>query len=211
MDLVPGKQFKSFLVASVPEFWARYVVQPPEERHHYELIPPDVPVKAFFDLDCKAKDLEAVKPLRDRQFCDHHEAIHATLTELESVLTELFGGPQRLDGYVRMDASTNSKGSVHLVAPPAVFSSMAHLAHWEKSILSPRLSESTRAILDTGIYTTNRQFRVLWSEKFGKGNHLHPRLAEGGARDERGVVFDSLVSNFDSNNPPLGQRLCGPR
>ena len=88
---------------------------------------------------------------------------------------------------------------------------MAHLAHCVQSILNPRLTESARANLDTGIYTTNRQFRVLWSEKFGKGNHLEPRLAEGGARDERGVFFDSLVSYFDANNPPLGQRLCGPR
>ena len=85
------------------------MVQPPEERHHYELIPPDVPVKAFFDPDCKAKDLAELPG--HHSFRDHHEAIHATLIELESVLTELFGGPQRLDGYVRMDASTNSKGS----------------------------------------------------------------------------------------------------
>ena len=47
VDLVPRKQFKSFLVASVSEFFAWYIIQPPYERHHYELIPEDSPQGIF--------------------------------------------------------------------------------------------------------------------------------------------------------------------
>ena len=69
---------------------------------------------------------------------------------------------------------------------------MKHLGHWVKNALLPRLSPDTQFILDTGIYTKNRQFRLLWSEKLGKGNHLQLEWAD--PRDERAAV--SGLSRF---------------
>ena len=141
VDLVPGKQFKSFLVASVSEFFAWYIIQPPYERHHYELIPEDVPLKAFFDLDIKAKELAKLSSNNSSP----HEAVQSAFAELKSVLAELLG-PECLHGSVTSSATTNKKGSVHFVAPQAVFSSMKHLKHWVKSTLLPRLSPDTQFI-----------------------------------------------------------------
>lgn len=116
--------------------------------HWYEDIAEGAPCKLFFDIDGPpGTDLE-----------------EATKS-IEAVFAPVFG--LKRISMVIIDASTERKASRHIICQNAVMKDIHHAKRLVQK-LARQLPEHVRAVLDEGVYTKNRPFRLIGSYKYGR-------------------------------------------
>ena len=158
------------------------------DHRFYEVIPPNVPVKLFLDID-KSGVLTEEEGATYAMF-EHEvsELIRTVLAEeCDYVLTS---APKPMV----LSATTKAKFSRHLVYP-IVFSSMASVGVFV-GLLRHKLEVSGNEMaqyIDGGVYTKWRLFRVLGSHKKDKQNALE-RVTDL-ELSPREAFYKSLVSH----------------
>jgi len=154
-------------------------------RHHFELIPQDVPCKLYFDFDKYYADQESSTGVKHgdvdiNEFMEKVEKALLPILRKATNQTNQENDQTIKEAFVWMDSSTKEKFSLHLVihlvlddqlwlAPNSVAAGYFNYlmlnqsgedGHW--------LQEYT----DAGVYTKNRLMRMLGSSKKDKSNSL---------------------------------------
>lgn len=142
-----------------------------EDRLFCYIIPADVPVHMYFDLD---GDVAKFPHLPGRE----EECLNEFMAELSALFRELFGRPLDTTGMLLLQATTAAKVSWHLHFPAEAFRSVAHLKAFvlrlnerilnkpETSLLRSRDGDS---LLDPAPYMRNQNFRLPYCRKPGPG------------------------------------------
>ena len=196
----PKSGARSYIVASLEEFWNSYKQIQTGKRHFYELIPVDAYCHMYFDLEFnKSVNFE----------CDGDAMVDLWISYVNFCLKKEFNIDSDRKHVIELDSTTDIKFSQHLIwhVPKAVFknnnevgnfvhyicdsiqsymdlkkeNSPLLLRHWLHSssfakaldifYVSSSSSEKT-LFVDEGVYTKNRNFRLYLSSKKGKATEL---------------------------------------
>ena len=202
---------RKFLVSSYVEFWRRYKDIPQIFRHFYEIIREGLPCHAYFDLEFSREENPEV---------DGEEAIEGFLSVLRIVLESMLDIILDQKWIVEFDSSSDVKFSRHVILrlPGTAFSDNAQVGFFVESIIQHAIlhrstSKSCRMMfvmnkqgkettfIDTGVYSRNRAFRLLWSSKAGKNIPLVPtrRMLDAWSDEfpDESIFMHSLVANVD--------------
>jgi hypothetical protein len=140
------------------------VYRKPYNRHLYEVLQWEKPTKLYFDFDKyvdEQTDKEAFESLVQR-FVSH----------VSKDIMERFSYDVA-PGVTLMDASTDKKLSKHVVFQFYLTDIPTVKAYYDYLVGSFSFSDPDEAaIIDDGVYTRNRSFRLVYSSKFGKSNPL---------------------------------------
>jgi hypothetical protein len=200
---------RRFLATSYAELWRRYRDLPPPHRHHYEIIRQGYPCHLYLDLEFDA----AANPGRDGQ-----AAVDAVLSLLREALAARLRLALRDEWVLELDSTTEAKFSRHVVVrlPGAAFASNAHVGAVVREMCAaaaarkgddPRCAalwvagrggSGEACVVDTGVYTRNRAFRLHLSSKAGKEAVLLPtgRFAAASLTTQQ-VFFQALICNVE--------------
>ncbi|XP_055338534.1 DNA-directed primase/polymerase protein-like [Paramacrobiotus metropolitanus] len=215
---------RRFLATTYYHCWHIYWRTPEEQRMLYEVIPAELPVKLYFDVEFprteqnKGKNGDAmVDCLESRVYrCLSH--LYPEKFPLNNLNAENGAVEGKLP-MLKLDASTDAKFSQHLIFPTVVFRDVNHAGLFVKYLCSNRADYDAAADLsydellvwkkdgsaqgscvDTGVYNKNRNFRLFLSHKQGKNNPLlfQPTAAFQDI-SEREIFMESLICNVESN------------
>jgi hypothetical protein len=201
---------RRFLTTSYAELWRRYAALPPAARHYYEIIRERRPCHFYLDLEFAA----AANPGRDGP-----AAVDAVLAAVRAALLELAGFELADDDLLELDSSTPEKFSRHVIA--RLPGGRAFASNADAGALAAAAAARVRAaaaagdsaaaaavvqrkgggealVIDEGVYTRNRAFRLHLSSKAGRAAALLPtgRFA-GAALPTQQAFFRALVCNVE--------------
>lgn len=182
---------RGFILASIPHFYQRYSTL--TKRHFYEIIRSNHPVRLYFDLEYSMEQ-GANSTLSPSDIISTLQTIvfHA----LHNIYSLPLQGP---DSVIELDSTTDSKWSKHLIihlqADKAAFASSVQAGFFIGNLIdhitagrmgNPKpfypsdinwsclYTESGSLVIDTGVYTNNRSFRLMGSSKHSKTAVLTP-------------------------------------
>ena len=193
-----GRRFK---VMNLQEFWDIY--QTLEPKYYYEIVPPSVPCKLFFDLEYESR----INPEKDGL------KMVAKIIELinEKLFNELNHKSSVSDVLV-LQSFYKTKFSSHLVFPRTVFKSILEVGGFVKNFTSMLSQEDKQFLtinhdgreqlfIDMSVYKKNQQFRIMGSRKMGR---MNPLIVSSLSTCEfvefnKDSVMASLVTNVDDS------------
>ena len=165
-----------YFVSSYPAFERAYWASPC--RRAYEVIWAHLPCKMYFDLEFPR--------IPDNADVCLDVLIPTLVRFLYETLHELF--PTRrweVDDVLRLDANTPTKVSTHLIFPSLVWQTQSDLIRFMRGPFAERWARgmhehwsvfardgSVASIVDMGVYSRDRNFRMPLSEKPRKNNPL---------------------------------------
>eukprot|EP01062_Namystynia_karyoxenos_P077356 TRINITY_DN7765_c0_g1_i2.p1 TRINITY_DN7765_c0_g1~~TRINITY_DN7765_c0_g1_i2.p1 ORF type:complete len:754 (+),score=178.86 TRINITY_DN7765_c0_g1_i2:74-2263(+) len=203
-DCKAGDGAKMFCVIPRGHVHALLAHTPAERRCFYAVVPPDVPVDVYIDLDHRPAEGSppgATQGLRE-------PLLLLVLQRLSSALRNRYG--VRVESAVVLDATTPAKVSFHVHARldgRAAFASAQHLQSFLKALYasaswaSPAfglevpegaLHEAACASVDTVPYSRYACFRLPLCSKRGKNNTLLPLAPSGIADPELRALLRQL-------------------
>lgn len=214
---------RKFLAARRKDFWDYYKLfkTMPERRNHYEIIRENEPCHLYFDLEFNVPanpnvdGVESTSALLDLTREELFEK-HNVLIELDKHVVELESKSNE----------SNVKFSRHVILrlPGAAFKSNIHVGKFVKDLwnsVCERRSIDNRceklfvrkaefediaegSIIDLGVYTKNRAFRLFLSSKANKKeiltntNRFWTSTEEAQDQKNKEIFFQSLVTKIDS-------------
>ena len=218
-------QKRKFCAATREKFFEYYSILNENERHHYEIIRDNEPCHLYFDIefdrDANAdvdgvKSTDALLDLIKEELYEKHNvtiALNKHVVELESIITE------SNVASIGQAKKISKKFSRHVIVrlPGAAFKSNIHVGKFvkdfwnsvcerrasdercEKLFIRKEQSETERqySIIDLGVYTRNRAFRLFLSSKAKKKEVLQCTRRFWTHREERDIFYRSLVTNID--------------
>lgn len=200
---IDDKGRRRFLVSSPPQLWRWYrrVLRRPSARlHMYEVIRRGCACKLYFDLEFR-RDSESTRTLKG-------EPLEAEVERVVALVFEEWSGRTGASGtsdMVRLQSSTDSKFSTHLIFPSICFRNNAECGVFVVEVES-RLCSLSRDIsfVDCAVYTPNRCFRLVGSSKFGRAQRLlppHSYAAGSSARPScsEQLFYSSLVCSVSDS------------
>jgi len=141
-----------------------------QNKHIYEIIKHDRPIKLYFDLDYKYKPTDRRDIYRPSDFVDYFE------TFFESFIAKELPEYNDMLIYYITDSSTDKKVSLHIICPNFVFlnfnemkifmNKIRHFTEKEKDDIDENLLES----LDFAVYSRNRLMRIIHSSKINESS-----------------------------------------
>lgn len=214
-------QKRKFCAATREKFFEYYSILNENERHHYEIIRDNEPCHLYFDLefdrDANAdvdgvKSTDALLDLIKEELYEKHNvtiALNKHVVELESIITE--------SNVASIGQAKKFSRHVIVRLPGAAFKSNIHVGKFvkdfwnsvcerrasdercEKLFIRKEQSETERqySIIDLGVYTRNRAFRLFLSSKAKKKEVLQCTRRFWTHREERDIFYRSLVTNID--------------
>lgn len=140
-----------------------------EERRYFEVIPPGVPCKLFYDLDYKLKAGACQKSAS----LEMDQFVSLVIAQTKELLrTQYMYEDIDMDKSIFvLCADTSHKISRHLILP-AVFKSIIHVGMFVKRVKHELQKSSLSESVDTGVYTNWRNFRLLGNAKKNASNHF---------------------------------------
>lgn len=140
------------------------VYRKPYNRHIYEVLQWEKPTKLYFDFD---------KYVDESTSRAHFEELVQRFVEhcIKDIMDRFsYDVPP---GVTTMDASTDKKLSKHVVFQFYLTDIPTVKAYYDYLVGSFSFSNpDDSSIIDDGVYTRNRSFRLVYSSKFGKKNSL---------------------------------------
>jgi hypothetical protein len=140
----------------------------PYMRHVYEVLQWDRPTKVYFDFDRYVAADEDYAEVRAK----FDGLVKGFVAHVSKDIVERWNY-ETAPEVVTMEASTEKKLSVHVVFQ-FYLSGVGNMKDYYNFLVSTYTFESTEdaSIVDDGVYTRNRSFRLLYSSKYGKTNAL---------------------------------------
>lgn len=216
---------RRYIVAHAGRFFDQYWRKTiPADRHAYELIRPKSPCRLYLDIECTQDEfLISSAHLQDEVLYELWILLANYIQERFQDST--FHGSRlaplnREDHLVDLESNSSTKFSRHwifhlktlddteVLFPNNIavgcfvknfISKLADDTSWQEDcpVLSKYLFLSNSCLLDMGVYTRNRIFRLLGSCKFGKSAALH--IARSNQFD-LGITNDCSMLRLDSSS-----------
>eukprot|EP00803_Ostreobium_quekettii_P005423 evm.model.scf_298.12 EVM.evm.TU.scf_298.12 scf_298:77793-83662(-) len=193
-----------FIATTYDEFWKRYQKLRPTERHHYEIIREGSPCHLYFDLEFQRIHNEGV---------DGQKMVDDLIALVSEALKDKFNIKFDPTHCIELDSSTATKFSRHLIVglPGCTFKNNIHagafarhvceMASKEKILQVTKEDGSSTLLVDMGVYTRNRAFRLMLSSKAGKNSILNDTgRFRAGNLNEKEVFMASLIGNVDNGH-----------
>jgi hypothetical protein len=227
-----GLFYRNFTATSYASVWRTYMSTRPGTLHWYEVIREGRPCHLYFDLEFGRSSAQ-----NWNQKVDGDALVDKLLHHVGSLLYRNWGlqiDPQTQ--VYELDSSTSEKFSRHIIVriPGHAFFHNLAIGHFVSQVIAaagtefdvfkgPPPSEERVSFVDTAVYTKNRHFRLVYSNKGGKTAVLKPteryataahgeyKLKPSFAR----VFNDTLICNVDYDVkllavlPPLRDGLGG--
>ncbi|EKX38025.1 hypothetical protein GUITHDRAFT_115788 [Guillardia theta CCMP2712] len=154
-----------FMVGSFDEFWELYLNYP-HTRHFYEVILENSPCKLYMDLEFKMSGNESFEESCSRG----NQLVEEIKSNIVEVGRKLYNREicEKRD-FLELDSTTREKFSRHLISGNLCFQNNIQLGSFIQ-ILSKQLQDDAKNLIDMGVYSRNRCFRLLYSTKFGRNN-----------------------------------------
>ncbi|GAB4817437.1 hypothetical protein N2152v2_004483 [Parachlorella kessleri] len=200
---------RRFMATTYCQLWRRYSDLLPQHRHYYEIIRQGWPCHLYFDLEYA---------VADNPGCDGPAAVDALLGLVAQLLQDKFSLQMEDSWVLELDSSTDAKFSRHVIirAPGAAFGNNLHVGAFVRELCC-RAGEARQAhsscpaarvfvkkgtqetlLVDLGVYTRNRAFRLYLSSKAGKDAVLDCTGRFGGASLTQQEVFQrGLICDVD--------------
>lgn len=195
---------RSFLVSTQEGFWKRYQDMLPDHRHYYEIIQKSCPCHLYFDLEFQ----KAINTnVNGQSMVDH------LLTLVAQQLQAAFGIDFHPAWVMELESDAPHKFSRHLIIqiPGMAFANNLHVGAFVSDVCTTAVDSQsgisslqvakeggTSVIVDTGVYTRNRAFRLYLSSKAGKSSILIPtgRFANE-AHSQKHIFMQSLICKVE--------------
>ncbi len=211
-DLAEGSGKRRFIAATPLSFFSVYHALPKSQRFHYEVLRETKPVNLFFDLEFSRVE----NPGRDEE-----AMVDAVLRGAFALFWERFGVRVGRQDVVDLESGSPEKFSRHLVVrvPGCAFHDHAscgafvdllidRLCSTEEGNRAVRVKPNDTFFIDTGVYTRNRNFRLLNSSKRGKARYLV--ISKSNKYPWTGP-FDFFMASLVGNVPRGSRILYLPR
>lgn len=199
---------RQFFLASYDEFWRYYERLGPEDRCHYELIRDDTPAKLYLDVEYS----RVLNPNLDGN-CVMEKLAHFLTQFILLAFAGIKVGPP-----VHLESRYEHKFSRHVIFSDVVFRSTANMGAFmlafreylelrrdndpDVALLFARTDKADHVfVCDMGVYTRNRNFRLVYSSKKGKDSHLVP--IDG----PRPVSVGASASSSNDGSPDASHQL----
>ena len=164
---------RRYLVASIEDFWHSYLTH--ESKNFYEIIETSQCCKLYIDVEY----YKAENPHKDGE-----KAVRRLIQLIFEKLRSDHGVPTSEEDCLILEASNIEKFSIHLIFFNTKFDSNVTCGHFVKDMMS-RCQEEDRelflvksklstfkSMVDTQVYSRNRQFRLFLSSKFDEQRPL---------------------------------------
>ena len=164
---------RRYLVATTEDFWESYITH--KTKNFYELIESSKCCKLYLDVEY----YKAENPSKDGE-----KAVRRLIQLIVEKLRSNHGIHTSEDDCLILEASSVEKFSTHLIFVTTKFDSNYSCGHFVKDMMS-RCQEEDRelflvktklstmkSMVDTQVYSRNRQFRLFLSSKFGEQRPL---------------------------------------
>lgn len=167
------------------------------QRCYFEVIPPETPVKLYFDIDHRGQvDLDDYKRF-ETLFID--TVVRRLESEHYYKDWETNCQPQILK------SNGTEKHSVHYVFP-VVFQNTALMREFVFKVIQDLKDEPFSKDIDAGVYTAWRNFRMVGNTKQGKANHLVLQDSTNNLFQQTLQCFVSVMRNkksYKQHHPDL--------
>lgn len=174
------KGSKTWLLWGISDFVRCYSKMKDERRVYYEIIPDNIPLKLFFDLEYNPLD-EMNKNINvDKCISIINSSVHSVLNLKDS----------NKHSPLVLDSSKKNKTSKHIIYE-ILFKNMICLKMFIDDVLEHIKSKAPSDYakitcgIDSSVYNRNRNFRLYASHKKGKNECLYP------------IINDTLYKTFD--------------
>ncbi|KNC51697.1 coiled-coil domain-containing protein 111 [Thecamonas trahens ATCC 50062] len=219
-----GNGARWFATAHLDAFWREYAELPLDERVFYEVIPPHAVCRLYIDLEFAT----AANPEVDGE-ARVARLLRALMRELSKVFR--LPTPLSIAHALVLDSSTPAKFSQHVIVhvPGRAFQDVYSVGKFMTTFVARLRARATRAgrsscvdvaakdgspgcLVDLGVYTKNRNFRLYKSSKAGRRAPLVvARTSRFPITSEARLFRDSLVSASIDGADSMTILRCGNR
>jgi len=169
VQILSNNGFRRFIpIRSWTEFWGNYRDEPVKTRYLFELIRSDQPCKPYLDIEWISDD---VKDARTQDYSDF-------VIKLQKDLISIFKRRYKIiideSSIMISTAHSSSKTSFHVVIDKQIGKKTLAFrtnrkgypeSAWDMFLALIELDSFYKDVLDGAVYTTDREFRVLYSNK----------------------------------------------
>ena len=150
-----------FVNATEEDFWNKYMAVGP--RNNYEKILANKPCHLFLDLDMNTSKYPNT----------NIETVWETIKKLILDAFNFFDIPSQDVRFIVLHSHSETKQSLHIIVKikNKLFHNLIHCGSFMEEI-KESVDENIRDIIDTTIYTKNRNFRMLGCTKAGQERYL---------------------------------------
>ncbi len=149
-----------FVNATDEEFWNAYMVQ--GERNNYEKIRVDKECHLFLDIDKKKTTYPGV---------DIEKIWNNIKYVIECAFENMLNIEKHRLNFIKLHSHSENKQSMHIIVKVenTIFKNIIHAGLFVKSLIN---DVEYPDVIDLGIYTKNRNFRMLGCTKAGEERYL---------------------------------------
>ena len=189
---------RQYIAADPVDFWRGYSQMPVEKRHFYELMRENTPCHLYFDLECSRVANPEVDEARGDVLINHLvDLVREELMHTDEIDATNFDVSEHV---IELDSTSETKFSRHIVVrlpDGQMFENNAQCRYFVQKLwrrVESRRDEdercralflkkdtesedATEPLIDMGVYTRNRVFRLYLSNKYSSGESApKPRL-----------------------------------
>ena len=192
---------RRFRVMDLKQFWEIY--QTLEPKYYYEIVPPSVSCKLFFDLEFET----SMNPEKDGL-----KMVSKIIDLINEKLFKELKHKSSASDVIVLQSFYKTKFSAHLVFPHTIFSSILEVGGFVKNFTSLLSQEDKQfltinhdgreqLLIDMCVYKKNQQFRIMGSRKMGRMNPLNVSTLSTSKFKEFNMdsVMASLLTNVDAS------------
>jgi hypothetical protein len=169
IQILNERSFRRFIpIRSWEEFWSRYKTEPIKYRHLFELIRSDQPCKPYLDIEWE------VGVNKDARKQNHSKFVSKLQNDLISIFRDRYKIPLKSSEIMLSSSHSEKKVSFHVVINKMIGNkTVAYRTNrkaqpesaWDLWLALIEHDESYEDVLDGAVYTTDREFRVIFSNK----------------------------------------------
>ncbi|GAB5366340.1 hypothetical protein AAMO2058_001135600 [Amorphochlora amoebiformis] len=174
---------RKFIAATYSDFWAKYCLLHPHSRNYYEIIRESKPCRLYFDIEFNTE----LNP-----HVIGEDLMKIFKPRLQKQVASKLGVVLPCEGILDLDSTTPTKFSRHLICHMgAVFKNTSHMKNFVDELIADLKTERMEndsikklfvrtavgkesVFIDSGVYSRNRCFRMLFSSKRKKSSSLRP-------------------------------------
>jgi len=216
---------REFIVSTYKGFFEKYIKQ--IDKHYYELIREGDLCNLYFDIEFEKEFNDKLANSEE----DQEKLIKLIIDIVSKEILLKYNIKTSVEDVVDLDSSNKKKFSRHLIwhIPNACFQNNIQVGIFVKNILDNIEKEKQdnleyrnllyvnnnkqqiQSVIDKGVYTKNRNFRIYLSSKYGKDtcltvskyNQYKFRQQETDNNKTFNIFLDSLVTNIDIDKMKL--------
>lgn len=178
VQLLNNKSFRRFIpLRCWEEFWEAYKDEPIRSRHLFELIRSDQPCKPYLDIEWEMKD---GKDARKQDYTDFIEKLQNDLIDIFSTRYDI---EIDTDNIMISSSHSASKVSFHIVINKIINGKTVTYrtnrkchpeSAWDLWVALIETDSMYDDVLDGAVYTTDREFRTIYSNKTSEFRPIVP-------------------------------------